>query len=73
MERADAVSAAIDKDHYEEAIQLLVDWLPIINQYLDETMILVDDPVLRASRLGMLAQVDRLIRRILVPATIVRE
>lgn len=73
LSRADAVREALQKDHYEEAFALLADWMPILHDYLDRTMILVDDASLKEARLGMLAQVNALIEELLIPHRIVRE
>lgn len=73
LSRADAVREALQKDHYEEAFALLADWMPILHDYLDRTMILVDDAALKEARLGMLAQVNALIEELLIPHRIVRE
>lgn len=73
LSRADAVREALQKDHYEEAFVLLADWMPILHDYLDRTMILVDDASLKEARLGMLAQVNALIEELLIPHRIVRE
>ena len=63
----------MQKDHFPQALQLLRNWMPLINTYMDNTMILVKDEKLQAARLGMLAQVNALIQSILVPHHIVRE
>lgn len=73
LSRADAVREELQKDHYEEAFALLADWMPILHDYLDRTMILVDDASLKEARLGMLAQVNALIEDLLIPHRIVRE
>lgn len=73
LSRADAVREELQKDHYEEAFALLADWMPILHDYLDGTMILVDDVSLKEARLGMLAQVNALIEDLLIPHRIVRE
>lgn len=73
LSRAETIREELHKDHYEEALALLRDWMPVIHEYLDRTMILVDDEALKASRLGMLAQVNALIQEILIPHRIVRE
>lgn len=73
LSRAGAVREALQKDHYEEAFALLADWMPILHDYLDRTMILVDDASLKEARLGMLAQVNALIEDLLIPHRIVRE
>lgn len=73
LSRADAVREELQKDHYEEAFALLADWMPILHDYLDRTMILVDDASLKEARLGMLAQVNALIEELLIPHRIVRE
>lgn len=73
LSRADAVREALQKDHYEEAFALLADWMPILHDYLDRTMILVDDASLKEARLGMLAQINALIEELLIPHRIVRE
>lgn len=71
--RAEEIRAELQKDHYEEALALFREWMPILHDYLDATMILVDDARLKASRLGMLAQVNDLIHEILIARRIVRE
>lgn len=73
LSRADAVREELQKDHYKEAFALLADWMPILHDYLDRTMILVDDASLKEARLGMLAQVNALIEDLLIPHRIVRE
>ena len=73
LERAEEINDAMQKDHFPQALQLLRNWMPLINTYMDNTMILVKDEKLQAARLGMLAQVNALIQSILVPHHIVRE
>lgn len=73
LSRAETIREELNKDHYEEALALFRDWMPIIHEYLDRTMILVDDEALKTSRLGMLARVNALIHEILIPHRIVRE
>lgn len=73
LEREEAVKAAIRSDHFSDALELLGHWMIVINSYMDQTMILVEDEALRRSRLAMLARVSHLIRQILTPQLVVRE
>lgn len=66
------VDDAIRADRFPEALEAFKKVMPAVNQYLDQTMVLVEDPALRAARLGMLLQIDQRIRRILLPEEIVR-
>ena len=58
---------------YEESLEKLADWMPMINQYLDQTMIMVDDEELRQSRLAMLSFIYEPICAIFDPSEIYRE
>ena len=73
LNRKEPVEAEIEKGHYREALDLLRDWMPIVNDYLDKTMIMVEDESLRSARLAMLNTIYQVIARILVPSAIVRE
>lgn len=73
LNRRETVEEAIEKGHYKEALDLLKDWMPLVNDYLDKTMIMVEDESLRAARLAMLHTINDVISRILVPSAIVRE
>lgn len=73
LNRRETVEEAIEKGHYKEALDLLKDWMPLVNDYLDKTMIMVEDESLRAARLAMLHTINEVISRILVPSAIVRE
>lgn len=73
LNRRETVEEAIEKGHYREALDLLKDWMPLVNEYLDKTMIMVEDESLRSARLAMLHTINDVISRILVPSAIVRE
>lgn len=73
LNRRETVEEAIEKGHYREALDLLKDWMPLVNEYLDKTMIMVEDESLRSARLAMLHTINEVISRILVPSAIVRE
>ncbi len=73
LNRRETVEEAIEKGHYREALDLLKDWMPLVNDYMDKTMIMVEDESLRSARLAMLHMINDVISRILVPSAIVRE
>lgn len=72
LSRKDEIQEDIDRSHYEDALEKLEDWMDIVNPYMDNTMILVDDPALKAARLAMLHEIYQLINQIFVPSEIVR-
>lgn len=71
--REKVVHDAIDKHHYDAALEELGQWMPIVNEYLDNTMILVEDEAVRANRLAMLDHVYGCVRQLLIPQRIVRK
>lgn len=73
LDREAAIKDNIEKGNYDQALILLDSWMKIINDYMDKTMILVDDQALKASRLYILKSVNDLIFSILDPTLIVRE
>lgn len=73
LEGLQAISDQIKQGCYEEALTLFEGFMPAVNDYLDATMILVDEDALRGSRLAMLKKIDQVIGRILLAEKIVRD
>lgn len=73
LNRSESVEKAIDQGHYEDALTLLRDWTPLVNDYMDKTMIMVDNEALKGSRLAMLHSIYEVINRLILPSAIVRE
>ncbi len=73
FDREATIKDNIEKGNYEQALILLDSWMKIINDYMDKTMILVDNEALKASRLFMLNRINDLILLIMDPTLIVRE
>lgn len=64
---------AIERGDYGLALNLFGESIEIIDHYLDNCMIMVDDKVLRSHRLALLNQWYQLITKIFVPGIIVRQ
>ena len=71
--RSKQIANDIELDHYKDALEGLADWMPIINQYMDKTMILVDDEKVKNNRLAMLNSAYACIETLLIPKYIVRD
>ena len=72
LKRKEAIEEDLCLSHYEKALEKLEDWMNVVNPYMDQTMILVNDPALRSARLAILHEIDQLIEKIFVPSKIVR-
>lgn len=68
----DEIHRHIDANHFDSALEILRAWLPLVNHYMDKTMIMVEDEALKASRLAMLNIIYGCINQILIPGLIVR-
>lgn len=73
LNRKDELTSQIDSGHFDRALESLEGWMDIVNSYLDQTMIMVEDTGLRQARLGMLREIDNLVKRILKADLIVRQ
>ncbi len=71
--RSKQIKGDIELDHYRDALEGLADWMPLINRYMDQTMILVDDEKVKTNRLAMLKQAYACIETLLIPKYIVRD
>lgn len=73
LSRITEIQEELVKAHYESVFQMFRDWMPLINEYLDNTMIMVDDLKVRENRLAILANIYGAISQILIPQAIVRD
>lgn len=69
----DAAKEEIHRGHYQEALEALSRWMPQVNDYMDSTMIMVEDPILRQARLALMARIQEVITSLFLPDRIVRE
>lgn len=67
------IKTQVIQRHYDTALDMLATWMPTVNQYMDDVMILVEDLAVRENRLAMICTVYDAIRRILKPSYIVRD
>ena len=49
---------------FDHCLRSVVNLKPLLDDFFDKVMVMVDDPVLKAARLGLLARLVRLIRRV---------
>lgn len=73
LHTAHEVKTQMMQMHYAEALEILEKWMPVVNQYMDDVMILVDDLAVRENRLAMIGTVYDAIKRFLKPSLIVRD
>ena len=60
----------LDMADYKEAMVVLSSMAPVINRYLDHTMIIVEDENLRRNRLALISDIYRRVLRFFDPALI---
>ena len=60
----------LDMADYKEAMAVLSSMAPVINRYLDHTMIIVEDENLRRNRLALISDIYRRVLRFFDPALI---
>jgi len=49
---------------YDQCLRSVVNLKPLLDDFFEKVMVMVDDPALKAARLGLLARLVRLIRRV---------
>ncbi|HHU19390.1 MAG TPA: glycine--tRNA ligase subunit beta [Bacilli bacterium] len=54
-------STKMNQGQYQEALQLLEQIAPTINQFFDQTMVMVDNPSIKNNRIGLLNLIAKLI------------
>ena len=63
----------IDNNNYEEALEDLIREMDVVNNYLDNNIVNVDDERVSNNRALMLEQVSRVVEKLYNPSKIVRE
>lgn len=73
VEQSEAWMQPIAQNHYKQALDALAERMPKIHEYLDHTMILVENAALREARLGLLGEMAESIHLLFNPEAIVKE
>lgn len=69
----DAIEENIESSNYKNALDILATSSPVIDNFLDNTMVMVEDEAVRNNRLALLKRTNDLIRKIFDPTKIVKE
>lgn len=72
LEKRADFQSVLDQRHYGDALEMLGEWMEVVNRYMDANMILVEDEAVRENRLSLLNAVYHCIHKLLVPQHIVR-
>lgn len=73
LNNLDEIDSKINLSQYNKAVELLNSVINVINNYLDGTMIMVEDNNIRNNRLAMIKKVSDRILKIFNPTKIVRD
>ncbi|MCI5839070.1 MAG: glycine--tRNA ligase subunit beta [Peptoniphilaceae bacterium] len=66
------VDSLINTKQYKDALNLLSEGKNLVNEYLDKTMIMVDDEKLKNNRLSILNNINFRVKQIFIPEKIVK-
>lgn len=69
----DAIHDAFSRSAYKEGLTLLAKAAPVVDAFLDNTMVMVDDLPVRANRLALLARANRLVTSVFSPDALILE
>ncbi|MEN3184492.1 MAG: glycine--tRNA ligase subunit beta [Atribacterota bacterium] len=58
--REEAIRGALSQGEYEKALELFREIVPFLNRFFDEVLVMCEDPLLRANRLGLLRRIVNL-------------
>lgn len=62
--RAPAVGARVEEGDYAEALVVLAELQPVIDDFFDKVQVMADDPAARGNRIALLARIGELFLRI---------
>lgn len=69
----DDIEASIETSNYKDALDSLAKSANVIDNFLDNTMVMVEDQAIQKNRLGLLRRTNELIGRIFDPTQIVKD